>query len=213
MLLAEYKRRQAAPGRQADHARPSASAANIRSPTAIATRARVVVREQAARQAGRRSDASRPLRAVADRPAASRQCPAGAAQLAVRAAGPAAPTSCGSTTPIPARSTEEFARGIEDDLAWLGITPDHEGPAVRQNGALRRGARPADRRGPALSGLRDRGRARDQARPRPAARQAADLRSRRAGADRRAEARATRPRAASRTGASGSTAGRCSSTT
>jgi glutamyl-tRNA synthetase len=22
-----------------------------------------------------------------------------------------------------ARSTEEFARGIEDDLAWLGVTP------------------------------------------------------------------------------------------
>ena len=50
-----------------------------------------------------------------------------------------------------ARSTRDFADGIEVDLAWLGVTPDL---LVRQS--ERRGAGPADCRRPALSLLRNR---------------------------------------------------------
>ena len=89
----------------------------------------MVAREQPLAKQGVAVTTPCPLRAVADRPAAYRQRPAGAAQLAVRA-------QDGGTYVLrlddtdAARSTEEFARGIEDDLGWLGIVP-HE--KVRQS--------------------------------------------------------------------------------
>ncbi len=49
------------------------------------------------------------------------------------------------------RSTEEYALGIEVDLAWLGVAPDKKIPPVGKICALRRRREEAEGRGAAIS--------------------------------------------------------------
>ena len=96
------------------------------------------------------------------------------------------------------RSKPEYEAAIERDLSWLGLDWARKERQVGPAAALRRGPRPADRRRPPLSLLRDAGGARVQAQAPAVAGPAAGLRPRRAQARRRRSraARRRRPPAA-----------------
>ena len=156
----------------------------------------------------------RPLRAVPDRAPPSGQCPAGAAQLALR------PAHGGQLRAAPRRHRHRRAPPTNSPTASRTIWP---GSASRPTCKVRQSDRTAlydaarDRliaAGRLYPCLRDRGRTRPQARRAPAPLGKPPIYDRAAlNLTDEQKRRATRPRAASRTGASGSTAGRCSSTT
>ena len=101
----------------------------------------------------------RPLRAVAHRPAACRQCPHRAAELAVRAQARAASSCCASTTPTSTRSDQEFEDAIDRRPGLAGpdaMTSSPASPTACRRYQRRR--REAEGGGPALSLLRDRSR-------------------------------------------------------
>ena len=190
LYLAEYKRRQAAPGVKITARRSAATAAipitnGFRESGAYPDRA-------SPRSSGRASNdhcATRPPRPGV----CIGQCPPGAAQLALRPASWRHASCCASTIPTPSARPKNSPTASSEDLAWLGIDRVAQGPAVRPDRALRCGGGTADSERPALSVLRDREEL-DRKRKRPARpRQAADLRSRRAEAHRRRK-RAVRSR-------------------
>ena len=106
VYIAEYKRRQSAPGVKLTEAR-------------FGLGRKYPITNGYRDESGRMTD--RPLRPVADRPPAPRQCPPGAAQLAVRAGAVGHATSCGSTTPTASARPRSSRAGIVEDLRWLGI--------------------------------------------------------------------------------------------
>ena len=73
------------------------------------------------------------------------------------------------------RSTEEYALGIEVDLAWLGVTPDADFRQSERFALYDAAARQLKEAGTALSLLRDAGGAGAQAPPADRARRAAGL--------------------------------------
>ena len=143
---AVYFRIQAPPGAaggEDQHAAISAATGAIPSPMPSGTRD---------------DDCHRPLRAVAHRPAACRQCPHRAAELAVRAKRWAANSCCGSTTPMRRVPTKAFEEAIYRDLAWLGLTHDGTDRQINRLTHLQHRFLPAAGGGPHLSLLRNRSR-------------------------------------------------------
>ena len=100
------------------------------------------------------------------------------------------------------RSTEEFAHGIEEDLALARRRMGQQGAAVGPVRPLCRSGREAEGERPALSRLRDAGGARAEAQAPARPRQAAGLRPRRLEADCRGRAPSSKRRGASRIGGS-----------
>ena len=118
--------------RIASCSRPSTSAARRRrgSRSATATSAATAATRSATSStpARRRAPAmspgcGHPLRAVADRPAARRQYPHGAAQLPVRARSTAARSSCASTTPTASARPRSSTRRSATISTGLGSSP------------------------------------------------------------------------------------------
>ena len=144
-LIAEYKRRQAAPGRQ-DHA------AQFRPRPPLSDHQRL---SRSVMQRQRQPD-RRPLRALADRAAPYRQCPHRAAQLAVRAQAWRRASCCASTIPTASARPTNSTAAIAADSHWLGIDPDLiDAPVRAVRPSMTRAAEHAEGSGPALSLLRD----------------------------------------------------------
>ena len=131
----------------------------------------------------------------------SATCPHRAHQLAVRAQRRPAPSCCASTTPT--RALDRGVRRAASRRTCAGSASSGTRRASPSASALlRRGGRAAEGGRAALSLLRDAGGARAEAQAPAAARPAAGLRPRRAEADACRARRGSKPRGASRTGAS-----------
>ena len=82
-----------------------------------------------------------PLRSQSDRPAARRQRPHGAVQLAARARRRAARSSCASRTPTSSDRRSESERAILEDLRWMGLDWDEGVDAGGEHGPYRQSER------------------------------------------------------------------------